>query len=76
MKSTATVASPLEYRRFADECLIWANKVHDQRHRNMLLEIAKTWMQTALQIDQAHERPPRSVAPLGQVAICAERLTE
>jgi hypothetical protein len=72
----ATVASPLEYRRFADECLIWANKVHNQRHRNMLLEIARTWMQTASQIDLAQERPPRAAAPLGQVAICADRSIE
>jgi len=58
MKST-TVASASEYCQFADDCLVWANKVHDQRHRNMLLEIAKAWMQAAVQAEQGEDMPQR-----------------
>jgi hypothetical protein len=53
--------SPTEYRRFADECLRWADRVPRLDQKNTLIEIAKVWMHAALMIedDQAHSGPPR-----------------
>jgi hypothetical protein len=53
--------SPTEYRRFADECLRWADRVPRQDQKNTLVEMAKVWMHAALMMeyDHAHEGPPR-----------------
>jgi hypothetical protein len=53
--------SPTEYRRFADECLRWADRVPRQDQKNTLVEMAKVWMHAALMMeyDHAHRGPPR-----------------
>jgi hypothetical protein len=43
-------SSPKEYREFAQECLRWAAETKSERHRQVLLEMAKTWTQAALEI--------------------------
>jgi hypothetical protein len=60
--------SPTEYRAFADECLRWANQAPSQAQRNTLIEIARVWMQIALDREcqsQTQTGPPRSASLLG-----------
>jgi hypothetical protein len=45
-------ACPKEYREFAEDCLRWAAETKSERHRQTLLEMAKTWMQGALEIER------------------------
>jgi hypothetical protein len=44
-------ASPAELREFAQECLRWAGETKSQRHRQVLLEMARTWLQAAVAIE-------------------------
>jgi hypothetical protein len=44
-------ASPKEYREFAQDCLRWAAETKSETHRLILLEMAKTWMQAALEVE-------------------------
>src|SRR5262245_576385 len=57
-------ASPKEFREFADECLRWADETRSDRHRQVLLDMAKTWMQAALQLERSlaliDDSPPSS----------------
>jgi hypothetical protein len=46
-------ASPKEFREFAEECLRWADETKSERHRQVLLDMAKTWMQAALQLERS-----------------------
>ena len=57
-------ASPKEFREFAEECLRWSDETKSERHRQVLLDMAKTWMQAALQIDNntRHPRVPKLVS--------------
>jgi hypothetical protein len=45
-------ACPKEYREFAEDCLRWAAETKSERHRQTLFEMAKTWMQGALEIER------------------------
>jgi hypothetical protein len=49
----AMAASPKEFREFAQECLRWADETKSQRHRQVLLDMAATWMQAALQLERS-----------------------
>ena len=44
-------ASPKDFREFAQECLRWAGETRSDRHRQVLLEMARTWLQAALEIE-------------------------
>ena len=64
-------SSPKEFREFAQECLRWADETKSERHRQVLLELAKTWMQAALQLERSfalidddtrHTRVPKLVS--------------
>jgi hypothetical protein len=44
-------ASPAELREFAQECLRWAGETKSQRHRQVLLEMARTWLQAAVKLE-------------------------
>jgi hypothetical protein len=46
------MSSPKEYREFAQECSHWATETKSERHRQVLLEMAKTWMQAALEVER------------------------
>jgi hypothetical protein len=46
-------ASPKEFREFAQECLRCADETKSQRHRQVLLDMAKTWMQAAVQLERS-----------------------
>ena len=55
-------ASPKEFREFAQECLRWADQTRSEQHREVLLEMAKTWMQAALEVERSwglmDDKPP------------------
>jgi hypothetical protein len=40
-----------EFREFAQECLRWAGETKSQRHRQVLLEMARTWLQAAVEVE-------------------------
>jgi hypothetical protein len=46
-------ASSQEFREFAQECLRWAGETKSERHREVLLEMARTWLQAAVEIEGA-----------------------
>jgi len=46
-------ASPKEFREFAEECLRWSDETKSERHRQVLREMAVTWMQAALQLEHS-----------------------
>jgi hypothetical protein len=43
----STFLSPKEYRDFAAQCLRWAFRAKREEHKNMMLQMADHWMQTA-----------------------------
>jgi hypothetical protein len=45
-------ASPKQYREFAQDYLRWAAETKSERHRQTLLEMAKSWTQAALEIER------------------------
>ena len=45
--------SPKEYDEFADECLRYAGETRSESHRHVLLEMAKTWHEAALEIERS-----------------------
>ena len=46
-------SSPEEFREFAQECLRWAGETKSERHRQALLEMARTWIQAALEVERS-----------------------
>ena len=48
-----SVWSPLkEMRLFALDCLRWSEETNNPSHRDLMLQIAKTWMKTASSIER------------------------
>jgi hypothetical protein len=56
-------SSAEEFREFAQECLRWAGETRSERHRQVLLEMARTWIQAALEVEGSAGRSPEA-APL------------
>jgi len=59
-------ACPREFREFAQECLRWADET--EQHRQVLLDMATTWTQAALQLERSlalidDSTPPRKSKP-------------
>jgi hypothetical protein len=46
------MSSAKEFREFAEECLRWATETRSESHRDVLLEMAKTWTQAALEAER------------------------
>ena len=44
------MVTPQDMRLFAWDCLRWSDETHNPSHRDLMLEIAKTWMKTASSI--------------------------
>jgi hypothetical protein len=44
--------SPKEYRDFAAQCLRWAARAKREEHKNMMLQMADHWMQTAQTLER------------------------
>jgi len=45
--------SPKEYRTFAAQCLRWAARAKREEHKNLMLQMAYHWMQTAQKLERA-----------------------
>lgn len=45
------MTSPKEYRQFAQECMRAAEETNDEEQRQLFLDMAKQWMQAALQVE-------------------------
>jgi hypothetical protein len=41
-----------EMRLFAAECLRWADETDNASHRELMIQIAQTWMHTASALDR------------------------
>jgi hypothetical protein len=46
------MVTPDEMRQFAAECLRWSDKTHNASHRDLMMQIAKSWMNTASAIER------------------------
>ena len=44
--------SAKEYREFMEECLRWARTTRSEKHREALIEMAKTWREAAVQLER------------------------
>ena len=51
----SALLSPKEYRDFATQCFRWAARAKREEHRNMMLQMADHWMQTAQTLERADE---------------------
>jgi hypothetical protein len=57
----AAMATAKEYRKFAEECLRWADEADTEQDRTALLELARDWTLAAQRLELAS---PRNVAEL------------
>src|SRR6266487_481756 len=48
----AMPSSPEEFREFAQECMRRAGETRSARHHQALLEMARTWIQAALEVER------------------------
>jgi hypothetical protein len=48
------MASPMQFREFARECIRQAGETRDQRRRQILIDLAKHWMRAALLFERSH----------------------
>ena len=46
------MVTPQEMRLFALECLRWSDETDNPSHRDLMINIAKTWMKTASTIER------------------------
>src|SRR5215471_12301312 len=65
--------SAKEYRDFAAQCLRWAFRAKREEHKNMMLQMADHWMQTAQTMERVDTCVP-SGARLDSVASAARFL--
>jgi len=60
-----------EYRKYARDCLRWANRALTEEQRKQFLSLAREWQQAALGLEGV-QVPPQQVAPLQQDAAKAD----
>jgi hypothetical protein len=48
----SALLSAKEYRDFARQCLRWAAQSKREEHKNMMLQMADHWMQTAQELER------------------------
>ena len=46
------MVTPQEMRLFAAECLRWSDQTENPSHRDLMIQIAKTWTSTAAAIER------------------------
>ena len=46
------MVTPEQMRLFALDCLRWAEETDNASHRDLMLQIAKTWMTTAATLER------------------------
>lgn len=47
------LVTPQQYRAFAAQCSRWAARAKGEQHKNMMLQMADHWMQTAQDLERA-----------------------
>jgi hypothetical protein len=47
------LGSPKEYRDFAAKCFRWAARAKREEHKNMMLQMASHWLQTAEEMERS-----------------------
>jgi hypothetical protein len=62
----SALLSPKEYRDFARQCLRWAAQTKSEEHKNMMLQMADHWMQTAQELERAGTGARLTSMPLPQ----------
>jgi transposase len=65
MRGPAFFAYAEEFREFAQKCLRWTGETKSERHRQALLETARTWIQAALEVERSGLRRNAHFANLG-----------
>jgi hypothetical protein len=50
---SAEIASAKQYRQFRDECLRWAQAARNEAERDIYLQLAKTWHEAELRLEQS-----------------------
>jgi hypothetical protein len=69
--------SPKEYREFALECIRWAEMTDNASHRQVLLDMAKQWMRTALEVERSiglFGDAPSAVSHPPVCSVCGKRM--
>ena len=46
------MVTALDMRLFALDCLRWSEETHNASHRDLMLQVAKTWIATASSIER------------------------
>ena len=46
------MVTPDEMRQFSEQCLRWAEKADNASHRDLMIRIARAWMNTACAIER------------------------
>jgi hypothetical protein len=46
------MVTPEEIRRFAIECLRWSVQTSNPSHRDLMIQVAKNWLATAVAIER------------------------
>ena len=46
------MVTPEEMRLFALDCLRWSDETDNASHRNLMIQVAKTWMTTASTLER------------------------
>ena len=46
------MVTPREMREFADDCIRWSHEAANASHRELMKEIARTWVKTAARIER------------------------
>ena len=51
------MTTPADLRKFATDCLLWAEEAKDASQRDTLIRLARMWMQTASELDHRVTMP-------------------
>ena len=57
-----------EYRKFANDCIVWARIATSDDQREQFLELAKKWLSDAESIDQGIELRTKEAAKASEMA--------
>jgi hypothetical protein len=58
------LGSPKKYRDFAAQCFRWAARARSDEHKDMMLQMASHWLQTAEEMEHLGTVGSRSAAGL------------
>ena len=46
------MVTPQEMRLFAAQCVCWSDETNNPSHRDLMMQVAKTWMGTAAALER------------------------